>query len=72
MKQFPFKHDSRIHLITDERFQIAYYARGYLKYKRVRDIRRQAWKDTIEEEVDSDSFWMVVACIERAKFCSRR
>lgn len=72
MLEFPFPYDGRVHLICDERFQIAYYARGYLKYKRVRDTTRQTWKDTIEEEVDSDAFWMVVACIERAKFCSGR
>jgi len=71
MRKFPFAHDNRIHLVADDRFQVAYYARGGGKYKRVRDTTRQEWRDTIEQEVDSDSFWMVVACIELAKFSNR-
>jgi len=72
MRKFPFKHDSQVHVVSDDRFQVAYYARGYLKYKRVRDMTRQEWKDTIEQEIDNDSFWMIVTCIELAKFSNRR
>jgi hypothetical protein len=72
VSQFPFAHDNRVHIVADDRFEVAYYARDGLKYKRVRDVERQTWEDTIEQEIDSDSFWMIVACIELAKFSNRR
>jgi len=54
-------------VISDTRFAVAYYARGEKKYKRVKELGCQAWKDTVEQEIDDDHFWMVVACIERGK-----
>ena len=67
MPTYPFPHDARVYVVADNRFEVAYYARGYQKYKRVREIAYQMWSETVEQEIDHDHFWMVVACIERAK-----
>lgn len=64
---FPFPHDTPVHIVADDNFEVAYYARGYLKYKRVRQIASQGWQDTIEQQVDLDEFWLVVACIEKGR-----
>lgn len=67
MSSFPFPHDAQVCVIADDRFEVAYYARGYCKYKRIREIGLQTWSDVPEQEIDHDHFWMVVACIERGK-----
>lgn len=64
---YPFSHQGRVLVVADDRFEVAYYARDYLKYKRVREIGLQTWEEAIEQEIDSDHFWMVAACIERGK-----
>ena len=71
MSSFPFPHDLQVHVIADDRFEVAYYARDKKKYKRIRKIGTQTWQDTIEQEVDSGLFYFVVACIERRKKASR-
>lgn len=65
--QFPFPHDAHVYVVADDRFEVAYYARGYCKFKRVREIAHQTWQDTVEHEIDQGHFWMVCACIERGK-----
>lgn len=67
MPSFPFPHDQRVFIVADDRFEVAYYARGYQKYKRVRELGLQSWLDVPEQEIDHDHFWMVAACIERGK-----
>lgn len=64
---YNFEHDSPVYLVSDGVYEVAYYARNYCKFKRVRELARQEWADTIEQQVDSDVFWMVVACIQRRK-----
>lgn len=64
--QFPFPHDGYVYVLSDDRFEVAYYSRGYRKFKRVREIGLQNWNDTLEQEIDRDLFWFVVACVERA------
>uniref|UniRef100_A0A6H1ZX28 Uncharacterized protein n=1 Tax=viral metagenome TaxID=1070528 RepID=A0A6H1ZX28_9ZZZZ len=66
-REFPFPHQGPVSIVADDRFEVAYYARDYLKFKRVREIGTQTWQDTIEQEIDQDHFWMVRACIERGK-----
>ncbi len=63
----PFPHQGRFFIIADDRFEVAYYARDYMKYKRVRQLGLQTWEDAVEQEIDNDHFWMVVACVERGK-----
>ena len=65
MPSFPFPHDGPVHLVADDRFKVAYYRRDYLCYKRVREVSKQSWMNTTEQEIDRDQFWMVVACIQR-------
>lgn len=67
MSSFPFPHDARVFVIADDRFEVAYYAHGHLKFKRVREIGLQTWLDVPEQEIDGDHFWMAVACLERGK-----
>lgn len=64
---YNFEHDSPVYLIYDGVYEVAYYARNYRKFKRVREVARQEWTDTTEQQVDSDVFWMIVACIQRRK-----
>lgn len=65
--RFPFPYDLKVYVIADDNYEVAYYSLSYLKYKRVRHIGYQTWEETTEQEIDTDHFWMVVACIERAK-----
>lgn len=67
MTSFPFSYDTRVYVIADEHFEVAYYAHNGRKYKRTRAIGLQDWSEAKEEEIDRDHFWMVVACIERGK-----
>ena len=64
---YPFPQQGRIYVVADDRFEVAYYSHDSRKCKRVRELGLQAWSDTIEQEIDADHFWMVVACIERGK-----
>lgn len=64
---FSFPHQGRVFVLADDRFEIAYYARDYCKFKRVRELGLQTWQDTVEQEIDQDHFWTVCACIERGK-----
>lgn len=64
---YSFPHQGRVYVIADDLCEVAYYACGYMKYKRVRQLGLQTWEEAIEQEIDSDHFWMVVACIERGK-----
>ena len=65
--QYPFPHRGPVFVIADDRFEVAYYARAYCKYKRVRELGIQDWSDAPEQEIDHDHFLMVIACIERGK-----
>lgn len=67
MPQYPFPYDLQVHVIADDRFEVAYYAYNKKKYKRIREIATQTWQDTEAQEVDSGLFFFVVACIERRK-----
>lgn len=59
--------DTRVHIVADGNFEIAYYSRDGKKYRRVRDCDFQQWEDTVEQEISDDTFWMTVACIERRR-----
>ena len=65
--RYPFPHQGRVHVVADDHFEVAYYARNYRKYKRIRQIGLQTWEEAIEQEIDNDHFWMVAACVERGK-----
>jgi hypothetical protein len=65
MPQFSFPHDGPIRVVADDRYEVAYYRRNYLCYKRVRELGLQTWQETTEQEIDHDHFWMMAACIER-------
>ena len=67
MSVLPFPHDGPMSMVSDDRFTVAYYARDGKKYKRVKELGKQAWKDTVEQEITAGHFYMVVACIERRK-----
>jgi len=69
--RFPFPHQGRVFVIADDRFEVAYYARDYCKFKRVRELGSQTWQETIEQEITQDHFWMVAACIERGRTVAR-
>lgn len=66
--RFPFPHQGPVFVIADDRFEVAYYARDYCKFKRVREIGQQTWQETAEQEIDRDHFWMIAACVERGKW----
>lgn len=65
MSQDPFPHDGPIYIVADDRFEVAYYSRGYCKFKRVRELGLQTWQETTPIEIGADQFFMVIACIER-------
>lgn len=65
--RFPFPHQGRVFVVADDRFEVAYYARDYCKFKRIREIACQTWQETVEQEIDQDHFWMVAACVEWGK-----
>ena len=65
MKKYPFLHNGHVYIVEDDKYQVAYYVRDRLKYKRIRSIASQEWENTIEQSICNDIFWMVVACIER-------
>jgi hypothetical protein len=65
MTRTKFPGGTREYLVFDDVLEIKYYARNGRKFKRVRVIASQEWKDTVEQEIDNDEFWMIVACIER-------
>lgn len=67
MPQYPFPHDLKVCVVADDRFEIALYAHDGKKYRRVREIANQTWHDTQAQEITSDHFYMLVACIERRK-----
>ena len=67
MSSFPFPHDLHVYVVADDNFETAYYAYDKKKYKRIRKIGTQTWQDTIEQQIDSDLFYFVVACIQRRK-----
>lgn len=67
MSSLPFPHDGPMFVVSDTRFAVAYYARDGKKYKRIKELDRQAWKDTTEQEIDADHFWMIAACTERVR-----
>ncbi len=64
MPQFTFPHNGPVYMIYDDHFEIAYYAREGKKYRRVRNIERQPWRETAEREVDNETFWMVIRMVE--------
>jgi hypothetical protein len=65
MPRVPFPHDGPIRIVADDNFEVAYYALGWQKYKRIRQLGIQTWQETIPQEITRDEFWMVAACIER-------
>ena len=67
MSSFPFPHDLHVYVIADDQLEVAYYAYNKKKYKRERKIGTQTWQDTIEQQIDSDLFYFVVAYMERRK-----
>lgn len=69
--QFSFPYQGRVLVAGDDRFEIAYYARGYCKYKRTRELGVQTWEETVEVEIDQDHFMMIAACIERGRVTRR-
>lgn len=64
MSRYPFSHNGPVYIVYDHRFEIAYYSRLGKKYRRHRDTSCQTWEQTREQEIDKDTFWMVVACAE--------
>lgn len=64
MPIYPFDHDSPIYLIYDDNFETAYYVRDRKKYRRLREVEKEEWSLTTEEEVNDDTFWIVVTLIE--------
>ena len=67
LSSFPFPHDLHVYILGDNNYETAYYVHDRKKYKRVREIGHQGWEDTIEQEISSDLFWMVVACFEHQR-----
>ena len=67
MSSFPFPHDLQVYVVADDHSEVAYYARDKKKYKRERKIGTQTWQDTIEQQIDSDLFYFIVACLGRRK-----
>ena len=67
MSSFPFPHDLQVYVVADDHSEVAYYSRDKKKYKRERKIGTQTWQDTIEQQIDSDLFYFVIACIQRRK-----
>lgn len=65
--KFPFPHDLHVYVVADDHSEVAYYARDKKKYRRERKIGMQTWQDTIEQQIDSDLFYFIVACLERRK-----
>lgn len=67
MTKYPFEHDGPVFVLHTETHNIFYYARDGKKFKRTRRANEEDWKFTTEQEIDNDTFWMVVACIERKR-----
>lgn len=67
MPKYPFEHDGPVFLLSDDNSETAYYSRNGRKYKRICLPLWKGWQRTTEQEIDNDTFWMVVACIERRK-----
>lgn len=67
MNEYPFAHSGPAYMVYDHDFEIVYYSKLGKKYRRVRNITTQEWDDTTEQEVDNETFWMVIACIERIR-----
>ena len=65
--QFPFPHDLYVYVLSDDKFETAYYSHDRKKYKRVREIGLQTWEDAVEQEIDGDLFWTIVACFDRQR-----
>jgi len=66
MLDYPFEHDGPVFLLSDGICESVYYARGLRKYKRSRTNGYPEWLSVKEQEIAGDTFWMVVACIERS------
>ena len=66
MTEYTFAHDGPMYVISDDQFEVVYYSRDKRKFKRIRKIGKQAWEETIEQEVADGVFWMIVACAERS------
>jgi hypothetical protein len=65
MPKYPFEHDGPVFILGDDNSETAYYARDGKKYKRICQPLWKGWEHTREQEIDPDTWWMVVACIER-------
>ena len=66
MKEHTFVYDGPMYMISDDQFEVIYYSRDKRKFKRVREIGKQAWEETIEQEVAGGVFWMIVAYVEKS------
>lgn len=67
MEHYTFAHKGPVYIVRNHCFEIAYYSHLGKKYRRIRDIDFDTWEETKAVEVDNDTFWMVVACVERIK-----
>jgi len=71
MSPFDLPHDGPIHIIADDRFEVAFYAHDGKKYRAWRELGLQTWKEARIEEISADSFYMLVACVQRRKWGAR-
>lgn len=67
MPRYPFPHDLDVYTLNDGIFEIVYYAHEGRKYKRFRNLNTQGWHDTEPIPLSDEEFWMIVACVERAR-----
>lgn len=54
-------------VVSDERFEVALFTRDGKKYRAVRELDKQTWRQAKVEEITSDHFYMIVACVQRRK-----
>jgi len=65
MPKYPFPHTGPVYTVLSDTHEIVYYAREGKKFRRIRRVNEPDWDYTTEQEVDNDTFWMVIACVER-------